>query len=78
MSRQQVRQLGPVAINLRAAQAEAGLTTEALARELDSSVRTVQRWRLSEGEPSGEYLVKLAVVLGREPGWFYSEPQAAA
>lgn len=53
-------------------------TSEAFARRIDVSLRTVQRWRSGDTEPSGSDLVSLALALGRDPSWFYeSEEQAA-
>lgn len=62
--------------NLRTAQALANTTTEALARQLNVGLRTVQRWRSGTTEPGGEALVALAVALEQEPGWFYTDHSA--
>lgn len=50
-----------------------GRTNEQFARNIGYGLRTVMRWRRGESVPSGAALVKLAVALGREPGWFYTE-----
>lgn len=61
---------------LRLAQAESGLTTEGLARQIGVGVRVVQRWRSGNGMPSGANLVALSAALDRDASWFYSEPDA--
>lgn len=48
-----------------------GTTSESLARQIDVSLRTVQRWRGGDTEPSGSDLVAIALALGRDPSWFY-------
>lgn len=51
-------------------------TSEAFARTIDRTLRTVQRWRSGESEPRGADLVLIARVLEREPSWFYEEQAA--
>lgn len=51
-----------------------GRTNEQFARDTGFTLRTVLRWRHGDSMPSGSSLVKLAVALGREPGWFYADP----
>lgn len=46
-------------------------TSEAFARIIGRTLRTVQRWRAGETEPSGADLVLVARTLGRDPAWFY-------
>lgn len=46
---------------------------EALAREIDVSLRNIYRWRDGDAEPTGRNLVELARALGRDPDWFYPE-----
>lgn len=58
---------------LREARLSHGLTAEQVARKLDVTYRTVQRWEAAESQPSGHDLVRLSELLGREPGWFYVE-----
>jgi len=55
-----------------------GTTSEAFARRIDKSLRTVTRWRAGNSEPSGADLVLIARELERAPEWFFSEPTAAA
>jgi transcriptional regulator with XRE-family HTH domain len=47
------------------------ITSENFAREIDKTLRTVQRWRSGDSEPSGADLVLIASALGRDPSWFY-------
>lgn len=49
-------------------------TSEGFAREIDRTLRTVQRWRGGTSEPSGADLVLIARTLDRDPSWFYAEP----
>lgn len=65
--------LSPFSTRLMAAQERAGLTTEALARQLDVTVRVVQKWRSGETEPGGRNLVRLAAVLRVRPESFYDD-----
>lgn len=51
-----------------------GTTSEAFARSIDRTLRTVQRWRAGESEPRGADLVLVARALERDPAWFYGEP----
>lgn len=59
---------------LREAIADASLTQEAVAREINVSLRAVQFWLAGTQEPKGRQLVALARVLDRDPAWFFSEP----
>ena len=54
------------------------MTTEDFARAIGCTLRTAQRWRAGESEPSGADLIRIAEVLEREPSWFYTEPTAGA
>lgn len=56
----------------------AGRTSEDFAREIDVTLRTVQRWRSGEGEPQGAQLAKVAAALGRPVEWFYPDTRRAA
>lgn len=59
---------------LHEAQEAKGLTNEALARELDVSLRLVQKWRQDgRAMPSPGNLARLAKVLDRPMGWFFGE-----
>ena len=55
-----------------------GLTTEAFARRIDKTLRTVQRWRNGEGQPTAEGLLLIARELDRDPAWFYDSMEEAA
>lgn len=63
---------------LREAIAAAGTTQEAVAREIDVSLRAVQFWVAGRQEPKGRQLIALARALDREPAWFFGEPEEAA
>lgn len=63
---------------LRAAITDAGLTQEAVAREIDVTLRAVQFWVAGTQEPKGRQLVALARVLNRDPSWFFIEPEREA
>lgn len=73
----------PLPTNLRTAieAQQPRLTQEALARQIDVSLRTVQGWLRGESLPRWPQLCALAVALDRDPDWFYrdhSETKAAA
>lgn len=59
-------------------QALSGTTSESFARQIDKTLRTVQRWRAGDSEPSGSDLVVLARALDRDPSWFYETEEMAA
>lgn len=61
-------------LRLREAALAAGLTQEQVARRLNLSLRAVQGWYGGTRTPSGAKLVGLALLFGKEPGWFY-EPR---
>jgi transcriptional regulator with XRE-family HTH domain len=48
-------------------------TSEAFARRIDRTLRTVQRWRNGGSEPNGADLVLIARALDRDPSWFFSD-----
>jgi transcriptional regulator with XRE-family HTH domain len=64
----------PFALNLRAAQAVKGLTTDELARELGISARLVQKWRAGSVTPRYENVRRLAEVLDVDVAYFYGTP----
>lgn len=64
-------------VRLKEAQLENGLSTEALARQIDVSLRVVQRWRSGEGEPTGASLARLCLALGKPVEFFYENGKAA-
>lgn len=66
------------ALRLHAALAEASLSTEDFARQIDRPLRTVQRWRNGQSEPTGAALVLIARELDRDPSWFYNDGQREA
>jgi len=51
-----------------------GRTSEQFARDTGFTLRTVTRWRSGDSSPYGDSLVRLAQALGREPAWFYEDP----
>lgn len=55
-----------------------GTTSESFARQIDRTLRTVQRWRKGETKPSGEDLILVARTLDRDPSWFYGAEDVAA
>ena len=55
-----------------------GTTSEAFARRIDRTLRTVQRWRSGESEPSGADLVLIARELGIDPAALYPSQERAA
>ena len=54
-------------------EALADTTSEAFARAIDRTLRTVQRWRAGESQPSGADLLLIARELERDPRWFFAE-----
>jgi transcriptional regulator with XRE-family HTH domain len=77
MSRHATRQVRTrTGFALRFHEALAGRTSEDFARELGVTLRTVQRWRNGEGEPTAAVLIRLAVLLDRDPSWFYEKEAA--
>jgi transcriptional regulator with XRE-family HTH domain len=77
MSRRATRQVSSrEGFALRFHEALDGRTSEAFARELGVTLRTVQRWRNGEGEPTAAVLIRLAALLERDPGWFYDKEAA--
>lgn len=58
---------------LKLDEALTGTTSESFARQIDRTLRTVQRWRNGDSEPSGSDLVLIARTLERDPSWFYEE-----
>lgn len=66
---------------VRSARAAAELTNEQLARQVDVTLRTVQRWQEGSSEPGGGQLLKLAHALNVAPDALYelkSEDEVAA
>jgi transcriptional regulator with XRE-family HTH domain len=57
---------------------EAGMTQQAIAFALGSSMRAVQKWFLGESVPGGAKLVALARLLQREPDWFFTDDEERA
>jgi transcriptional regulator with XRE-family HTH domain len=68
----------PVAARIRAAQREAGLTNEQLAREIGVGARLVSKWRAGTVIPSMPNLTKLSHRLNKPLDWFFREDEAAA
>lgn len=78
MSRPATRQVQRAGFALKLHTALGDRTTESFAREIDKPLRTVQRWRNGETEPSGADLVLIARALGRDASWFYDPMKDAA
>jgi transcriptional regulator with XRE-family HTH domain len=64
MPRLSIRHRKPLSENIRAAQAKAGLTNEALAREVGVGLRLLQKWRAGDVDPRYDNLLKLSKALG--------------
>lgn len=75
MSRSQVRLLDTA--RLREARTAADLTQEGLARALDVTLRTIQRWEDGTSEPRGAQLLHLAARLGLTADDLYHDRRAA-
>ena len=43
-----------------------------------SSLMAVSRWETGTHKPSDVFLVRLSAILGRDPAWFYTEPEPKA
>lgn len=71
-------ELSPIAPQLRAAQAEAGLKNEDLARDVGVNVRLLSKWRAGTVMPSMPNLVKLSQRLNKPLDWFFREPDEEA
>jgi transcriptional regulator with XRE-family HTH domain len=63
---------------LRAAQAAKGLTAEQLARQIDRSLRLVQKWRAGDSVPSFGNVVRLSRALDVPIDYFAAEPNEVA
>lgn len=61
----------PVAGNLDSEFRRVSLTNDEAARTLEVPERAIRRWRKGVVTPSWRNLCRLAVLFGREPGWFY-------
>jgi putative transcriptional regulator len=75
MPRRQVRHDRFAAERVRAARKEIGLSNEGLARAIDVSLRTVQRWQDGKNAPQGAQLLRLAKALGLQPEDLYVEDE---
>lgn len=71
MSRNATGQLRAFAANFNAALD--GTTSEAFARRIDRTLRTVQRWRAGESVPRGDDLVLIAEALDMTVEALYRE-----
>jgi transcriptional regulator with XRE-family HTH domain len=58
------------------ARAAAGLTQTELAARIGHAARTVQAWESNDRHPRMDALRQLALALGQDVAWFYSEPDA--
>lgn len=70
--------MAPLGPNIKHAQADKGLTVDALAAEIGVSPRLLQKWRQGTVKPRYENLLKLAAALDRDPAWFYTDHQREA
>jgi len=68
----------PVGPRIREARDAAGLTQVALAERLGQGERTIQAWEINERTPRLDALRKLALALGKDLAWFYTELEEAA
>lgn len=59
-----------VGLRIKTARDEAGLTVEAVAREMNVSSRTVAGWQSGRSRPSYERLIRLAELLQKPPSYF--------
>lgn len=59
--------------NVRTARLASGHTQRTLAIALGLDTRAVSRWETGGIIPSSRNLAKLADLLGRDPGWFYTD-----
>jgi DNA-binding transcriptional regulator YiaG len=55
-----------------------GTTSEAFARRVDVTLRTVQRWRSGETQPNGADLLRVARELNCNPADLYPADEDAA
>lgn len=84
MARQQKRHLEAAQLRkviggrITEAQANAGLTTEELAREVGLGLRLVQKHRAGDNAPTLENLARYARVLDRPVSWFFTRGGVAA
>lgn len=65
--------MDPLGPNIKAAQAEAEITVDALAIEIGTSARLIQKWRAGTIRPRYQNLVKLAAALGKDVAWLETE-----
>jgi transcriptional regulator with XRE-family HTH domain len=79
MSRRQVRILegSTFGQRLRHARQRKGFTQEGLARSVDMTLRTVQRWEADETAPGGVELLAMAVVLDVDAADLFPIEEAA-
>lgn len=79
MSRRQARNLEGQTFGqrLRFARNRNGLSQEGLGRQVDMTLRTIQRWEADESIPGGVQLLALAVVLGVDAAEFFPVKEAA-
>jgi transcriptional regulator with XRE-family HTH domain len=71
MSRKATRQVERSGFALRLHLALSETTTEAFARQIGRTLRTVQRWRNGESEPTAEDFALIMRELGRDHDYFY-------
>lgn len=71
--------LDHMAVRIREARLERGLTIAELARRMNVDARTVARWQAAERstKPAYDRLVRLAEVLDKTPSYFLDGKRAA-
>lgn len=63
--------------NIKTARLAAGLTQGQLAEKVGAtSLMAVSRWENGTHKPADYFLLKLSLVLGHEPAWFYMDHDA--
>jgi transcriptional regulator with XRE-family HTH domain len=77
MSRKTTRQVERSGFALALHLALNGTTTEAFARRIGRSLRTVQRWRNGESVPGAEDFAAILAALDLPPEFFYPVEEAA-
>ena len=58
-----------VGARIRAAYLAVGLNRNQFSKQLGTTYSNVIRWENNETTPKGDYLVKIAAIIGRTPRW---------
>jgi len=67
-----------VAANIKAARDAAGLTQKQLALRLQGDPQVISKWERGEHTPTLANLSALALALGRDVSWFYTDHEKQA